>query len=166
MEQLWAPWRMEYIESSKPEGCIFCDKPREGRDERSYILCRGKWNFVMLNNYPYNPGHVMVAPYKHIAALEDMSDEELLEYSRMVAISVEVLKEAFHPHGFNAGINIGKVGGAGVEGHIHTHVVPRWEGDTNFMPVVADTRVIPQALDSTYQKLAPLFSRRKGIPRG
>jgi ATP adenylyltransferase len=154
---------MEYIESSKPKGCIFCDKPRGENDEKSYILCRGKWNFTMLNSYPYNPGHVLVAPYRHVAALGEMSDEELLEHSRMVAVSAELLKEAFCPHGFNIGVNLGKVGGAGVEGHVHTHVVPRWEGDTNFMPVTANTRVIPQALDSTYEKLAPLFSHHKGI---
>jgi ATP adenylyltransferase len=152
---------MEYIESVKPEGCIFCDKPRESEDQKSYILYRGKRNFVILNSYPYNPGHVMVAPYRHVANLEEMSDEELLEHSQMVAMCIRVLKEVLHPHGFNVGMNMGKVGGAGVEDHIHTHVVPRWEGDTNFMPVTADTKVIPQALDSTYRKLQPLFSARK-----
>ena len=161
MEHIWAPWRMEYIESVKSQGCIFCDKPQESEDQKSYILYRGKRNFVILNSYPYTPGHLMVAPYRHVANLEEMSDEELLEHSQMVAMSIGALKEKFHPHGFNVGMNMGKVGGAGVEGHIHTHIVPRWEGDTNFMPVTADTRVIPQALDSTYRKLQPLFSAKK-----
>lgn len=153
MEHLWAPWRMEYILSSKSEGCIFCDKSAEDQDEANYILLRGECNFVILNSWPYNPGHLMVAPYRHAADLEDLSNEGLWEHSDMVRRCVQGLKRALHPEGFNIGINIGTVAGAGVIGHIHTHIVPRWGGDVNFMSVISDTRVLPEALASTYHKL-------------
>lgn len=153
MEHLWAPWRMEYILSSKSQGCVFCDKPAENQDEANYILFRGERNFVILNSWPYNPGHLMVAPYRHAAELEDLSDEELWEHSDMIRRCVAGLKTTLYPNGFNIGINIGGVAGAGVIGHIHTHIVPRWGGDVNFMPVISDTRVLPEALASTYRKL-------------
>lgn len=153
MEQIWAPWRMEYVLGEKERGCIFCDKPKEDKDSDNLILYRGAKNFAILNSYPYNPGHLMVAPYRHIAQLEELSPEELYEHFAMVAKSVKALKEALHPDGFNIGLNLGKVAGAGVEGHVHTHIVPRWQGDTNFMPVIAATRVIPEALAATYSKL-------------
>ena len=153
MEQLCAPWRMEYILAPKTEGCIFCDKPLQNCDEDNYILYRGERNFVIMNSWPYNPGHVMVAPYKHAAGLEDLSDEELKEHWELVRSCVARIKNGFHPDGFNIGINIGKVAGAGVLGHVHTHIVPRWVGDVNFMPVISNTRVLPEALASTYRKL-------------
>jgi ATP adenylyltransferase len=153
MEHLWAPWRMEYILSSKSQGCIFCDKPAENQDEANYILFRGERNFVILNSWPYNPGHLMVAPYRHVAGLEDLSDEELWEHSDMTRRCVAGLKATLHPDGFNIGLNIGGMAGAGVIGHIHTHIVPRWGGDVNFMPVISDTRVLPEGLASTYRKL-------------
>ncbi len=157
MEQIWAPWRIEYIEMEKPEGCIFCDKPKEGHDGLNYILHRGKKNFVMLNLYPYNPGHLLVAPYRHIASLEELTDEELLEHFQIVRRSVGVLKGVFNPGGFNIGINLGRVAGSGIDDHIHSHIVPRWQGDTNFMPALASTKIMPQALGETYKKLEGRF---------
>ena len=148
---------MEYIKAIKPEGCFFCDKSKEARDSENYILYRGDNNFMILNIYPYNVGHLMVAPYRHVGNLEDLTGEELGEHLEIVSRAVEALKKALQPQGFNIGMNIGKVAGAGVEDHIHTHVVPRWEGDTNYMPVVADTKVIPEALNSTYKKLKDLL---------
>ena len=157
MEQLWAPWRVTYIESNKPVGCILCDKPKEANDEANYILFKGKLNFVIMNAYPYNPGHLMVAPYRHIPSPEDLTAAELQEHYELVTRVVKILREAYNPNGFNTGMNIGKVAGAGIDGHIHSHIVPRWQGDTNFMPVISDTRVIPQALAETYQKLKGRF---------
>lgn len=141
----------------KPEGCIFCDKPKENRDEENYILYRGKRNFIILNNYPYNPGHLMVVPYRHVSSLEELSKEERYEHSDMITKAVEILKKALNPDGFNVGMNLGEGAGAGIKEHLHTHVVPRWEEDTNYMPVIADTKVIPEALDSTYKKLKEYF---------
>ena len=157
MEHMWAPWRVQYIESAKPEGCILCDKPTENKDVENYILFRGEKNFVIMNSYPYNPGHLMVAPYRHVASLEELTAEELHEHFDIVSRSIKVLRQAFSPGGFNLGINIGKVAGAGIEDHIHTHIVPRWQGDTNCMPVISDVRVIPEALAETYQKLKGKF---------
>ncbi len=157
MKMIWAPWRIEYVRSPKQEGCVLCAKPRETNDTANYILFRGQKNFVILNSYPYNPGHLMVAPYRHVATLEDLTAEELHEHSEIVSRGVKVLREAFKPAGFNVGMNIGKVAGAGIDGHIHTHIVPRWQGDTNFMPVIGDVRVIPEALAETYEQLKGKF---------
>ena len=157
MEQIWAPWRIEYIEMEKPRGCILCDKPKENNDPQNYILYRGDKNFIMLNSYPYNPGHLMIAPYRHTGRLEELNDDELHEHWQIVCRSLKVLRQAFNPGGFNIGINMGRSAGAGIEEHVHTHIVPRWNGDTNFMPVIADIRVIPQALAETYQRLKGKF---------
>ena len=153
MRKIWAPWRVEYIRSEKSKGCIFCQKPAENKDTQNYILFRGKTSFVILNNYPYNPGHLMVAPFRHLASLDDLTEEELFEHFDLVRQSARAIKEVYKPEGFNIGMNLGKVAGAGVEGHVHTHVVPRWNGDTNFMPVLSDTKVLPEALASTYAQL-------------
>jgi ATP adenylyltransferase len=153
MEQIWAPWRMEYIRMEKPTGCFLCDEPNEDDDESNFILYRGKWNFVVMNNYPYNPGHLLVAPYRHIDALEKLPKRELYEHNDIIVKAIKVLKEAFNPTGFNVGMNIGSVAGAGTADHIHTHIVPRWQGDTNFMPVIGGLRVIPEAVTETYRKL-------------
>jgi len=157
MEQIWAPWRIEYILKVKPEGCILCDKPKENNDVLNYILYRGDKNFVIMNSYPYNPGHLMVAPYRHVANLEELTDEELHEHFEIVSRSIKILREVFNPGGFNIGINMGKVGGAGIDEHLHTHIVPRWQGDTNFMPVIFDVRVVAEALSETYEKLRVKF---------
>jgi ATP adenylyltransferase len=157
VEHIWAPWRMEFILGDKPEGCILCDRPKGEEDKLSLILYRGMQNFVILNKYPYNPGHLMISPYRHVPSLEELTDEELWEHFDLVRKSTTALRKAFQPAAFNIGINIGKTAGAGIGDHIHTHVVPRWDGDTNFMPVVADTRVMPEALASTYDKLKGLI---------
>ncbi len=157
MKPIWAPWRMDYIEMEKPAGCVLCEKPKQDNDPASYILYRGGKNFVIMNTYPYNPGHLMIAPYRHVASLEDLTTEELHEHIEIVNRSIKVLRKAFNPGGFNVGINMGKAAGAGITDHVHTHVVPRWQGDTNFMPVFADVRVVPQALAETYEKLRGKF---------
>jgi len=157
MKHLWAPWRIEYIQMEKPQGCIFCEKPGQNNDAENYILYRGDKNFVIMNSYPYNPGHLLVAPYRHIANLEELTDEELGEHFQIVCRSIKVLRDVFNPTGFNTGINTGKVSGAGIAEHVHTHIVPRWQGDTNFMPVLTDARVIPEALAETYKKLQGKF---------
>ncbi len=159
MDRLWAPWRMEYIESAHDEDvdCIFCELPAQMKDEENFILARNGYAFVMLNAYPYNPGHLMVAPLRHVGELEELSDEELTDASHLLQRSIRALKEEMDPHGFNVGMNLGRVAGAGVPGHAHWHVVPRWNGDTNFMPVVGATRVLPESLDDTYRKLCLRF---------
>jgi ATP adenylyltransferase len=158
MKFIWAPWRVAYIRNTgKTEGCIMCDKPKENKDDENRILYRGKYNYVMMNNYPYNPGHVMVIPYRHGSNLEDLTPEEKSEHIEIIAKCIVVLKRVYNPAGFNSGMNLGRVAGAGIDTHIHSHVVPRWQGDTNFMPVVADVRVIPEAVDATYQRMKREF---------
>jgi ATP adenylyltransferase len=153
MDHMWAPWRMEFILTEKPTDCILCQKPVENDDECNLILHRSNHNFVILNKFPYNPGHLMVAPYRHIATLEDMTDEELMDHFSIVRRCTKALRSILEPAGFNIGINLGKIAGAGISDHAHTHIVPRWPGDTNFMPVLADTRVLPEGLALTYAKL-------------
>lgn len=154
MEKLWAPWRMEYIENGcKMEGCLFCVLSARDNDKESLILHRGETAFVMLNSFPYNSGHLMVASYKHTADLYEFEDEELLEAGLLVRYSMRLLKACMQPDGFNVGMNLGKSAGAGVIDHAHWHIVPRWDGDTNFMPVTAGAKVLPQSLEATYDKL-------------
>jgi ATP adenylyltransferase len=139
--------------SDKAGGCIFCTKPAEDDDSANHIVWRGERAFVLLNTYPYNNGHLMVAPYLHEGDLENLSAEILAETMKLCQDAITVLKRTFHPEGINMGLNLGAVAGAGVKDHLHVHVVPRWAGDTNFMPVVADVRVIPQSLDQAHQIL-------------
>jgi ATP adenylyltransferase len=153
---------MEYIESPKPGGCIFCQKPEENDDKTNLIVFRGQENFVMLNAYPYNPGHVIVVPRRHVGRIDELTEEEAGEHFALVIKSTGALERAMAPHGFNTGMNLGMVAGAGIVDHVHTHVVPRWHGDTNFMPVVADTKVMPQALADTYDKMMPFFEALAG----
>jgi ATP adenylyltransferase len=154
MENLWAPWRMEYIKKcDEIPGCIFCVLPAAQNDRENLILHRGEKCFVMLNTFPYNTGHLMIAPFKHTADMYDLDDEELLEISRTIRYAVKLLTETMQPDGFNLGVNLGRTAGAGVADHIHWHIVPRWNGDTNFMPVVADTKVLPESLLGTYDRL-------------
>ena len=155
MERLWAPWRLEYLVQEKPEGCIFC---LEGTDRDKLVLWSGTRTLVMLNRYPYVNGHLMVAPRRHTADLSDLCDPEMLELFKTVALCREVLSRSCAPDGYNVGINLGKAAGAGVEDHLHLHVVPRWNGDNNFMSVVAQTRVIPEGLLESYDRLLPLFA--------
>ena len=160
MEYLWAPWRIKYIEKIISNGdgsCIFCDKPAQNKDAENFILYRGELNFVIINRFPYNSGHLMVVPYHHVAALDKLSGEELNEHYKLVARCSSVLKKIMKPDGFNIGMNIGRVAGAGIDKHIHSHVVPRWNGDTNFMPVIAGTKVVNESLEDTYCKLKGEF---------
>lgn len=158
MEVLWAPWRMEYILSeNKEQDCIFCTDENRSRDEERLILHVGEKTMVMMNKYPYSNGHLLVAPKRHVHGLDQLTDEENLKLLIKVGKSIEVLKKAFKPEGFNVGLNLGKVAGAGVEEHMHFHIVPRWYGDTNFMTVFGEIRVIPEHIKETYKKLKPFF---------
>lgn len=157
MKHIWAPWRIEYILQGKPEGCFFCDKPKQDKDAENYILYRGKKNFIMLNSYPYNPGHLLVAPYAHKGSLVELTEEERNEHFKLLSRGITVLQEVLNPGGFNTGSNLGKVAGAGVDDHFHSHIVPRWQGDTNYMTILADARVMPQALADTYKMLEGKF---------
>lgn len=161
MQPIWAPWRLEYILSKKGAACIFCEKPGEKKDKDNLILYRGANNFVMLNLYPYNNGHLIVVPYRHLFSITDMSDAEMLELMTLAQLSVSCLKEALMPEGYNIGVNIGKVAGAGIEEHLHVHIIPRWVGDTHFMAVLDEARVIPEHVMSTYERLLPLFNKAK-----
>jgi ATP adenylyltransferase len=154
MERLWAPWRVQYLTQPPAPGCIFC---AGGDDRELLIIHRTPLARVMLNRYPYSNGHLLVSLHRHTAELNELTGEEMLELFRTVALCREVLTRASKPDGFNIGMNLGKAAGAGVEDHLHLHVVPRWNGDGNFMSVVADVRVIPEALLATYERLLPFF---------
>ncbi|MBU0605894.1 MAG: HIT domain-containing protein [Candidatus Omnitrophica bacterium] len=153
MNKLWAPWRSKYIYLRKRSGCIFCLAKKAKNLKKLYILERSAHSFSMLNLYPYNNGHVMVAPYRHVKSLELLSDEELLDMIKLINKAKVIIDKRLKPHGFNIGLNVGKVAGAGFAGHIHAHIVPRWTGDTNFMPLIGGTRVMPESLDSLYELL-------------
>jgi len=150
---LWAPWRIDYILSDKHNGCLFCDKPKEDNDEDNLILLRKDTCLVMMNRYPYNNGHLLIAPYRHISSIEGLTVEEMTGLMVTIKECMELLRRVMNPEGFNIGMNIGKVAGAGIADHCHFHIVPRWNGDTNFMPVLADARVMPEHLRVTYKKL-------------
>lgn len=156
-DQLWAPWRLKYIETAgKSDGnCIFCAFPAEDpvHDEANFILYRGKHAFIILNAFPYSNGHLMVVPYRHTASLEPYTDEEMLELMQLTRVAVRMLTAAYGPDAYNGGVNLGRIAGAGITQHLHWHIVPRWNGDTNFMTVLADTRVIPEALPNVYTRL-------------
>jgi ATP adenylyltransferase len=154
MENLWAPWRMAYIAPKTPQlGCIFCTKPTTQNDAEEYILYRGEHCFMLLNIYPYSNGHLMIAPYQHVGTIEKLDAATLAELMAQAQLALKALRLAMKPDGFNMGINEGKVAGAGFADHMHLHVVPRWEGDTNFMPVLADVKVMPEHLDAVYKQL-------------
>lgn len=155
---LWAPWRMEYINISKDPGCIFCKAIKSADDRKSYVLKRTEKAFCIMNIFPYNNGHLMVAPKRHIGEIEKLDKTELMEMMQLVQESIQILKETFNTDGFNVGMNLGKLAGAGVEGHIHIHIVPRWTGDTNFMPIIANTKIISQSLDEGYNLLSKSFN--------
>jgi ATP adenylyltransferase len=153
VEQLWAPWRLEYIRSADEQpGCVFC-RAAELPDEEGLVVHRSELAFVMLNKYPYAGGHLLVAPFRHLGELGELTSEEALDIHRLVSVSLGVLAQVMRPQGFNLGWNLGRIAGAGVTDHVHEHVVPRWAGDTNFMPVLADVRVMPEALQETRRKL-------------
>ena len=159
MDFLWSPWRLEYVTSSKPDtGCVFCDAPRPPHPD-SLIVYERKTCYIILNKYPYNNGHVMVVPYRHTPSLAALTAEERYEMADLQALCEKALVEAYTPHGINVGVNIGKPAGAGVLEHVHVHLVPRWNGDTNFMTVVGTTRVLPEDLHESAVRLKPIFSK-------
>ncbi len=153
MDRLWTPWRMEYLTSEKPADCVLC-RSLTGEDVANHVVHRGAHSFIILNLYPYNNGHIMVVPNRHVASLELLSPDELLSLMQMVNLGLAALRNSMSPEGFNIGVNLGKAAGAGIDAHVHVHIVPRWQGDTNFMPILADTRVIPESLPDTRLRLA------------
>jgi len=162
MERLWSPWRMEYIQANKDiaeDRCVFCALLEDGDPDGERILRHEQLVFVALAKYPYAPGHLLVLPTRHVADIEELTDDEQAAIAGLVRASVHVVREASEPHGFNVGLNLGRAAGAGIPEHLHWHVVPRWGGDTNFMPVIGQTRVMPELLDETFAKLRPLFDR-------
>ena len=157
MERLWAPWRLEYIEQADAEqGCIFC-RALEGDDEEGLVVNRGREAFVLLNRFPYASGHLMVAPSRHVGEFSELGDGEALEVHRLAGQGMGALAQLYGPQGFNVGWNLGRIAGAGVVDHVHMHVVPRWAGDTNFMPVLADVKVLPEHLTETRRRLAEIW---------
>jgi len=159
LERLWAPWRLEYVQSAdKQDGCVFC-RAADGDDEEQLVVHRGDRAFVLLNKFPYASGHLLVAPYRHGTGFADLEDADALEVHRLAGQGLDALAAVYEPEGFNLGWNIGRIAGAGITDHVHLHVVPRWGGDTNFMPVLAAVKVIPEHLASTRQKLADAWPR-------
>uniref|UniRef100_A0A7V3ZU36 HIT domain-containing protein n=1 Tax=candidate division WOR-3 bacterium TaxID=2052148 RepID=A0A7V3ZU36_UNCW3 len=161
MDNLFAPWRMEYIGKEQKDRCIFCDILKENNDEKNYVLIRSTYAFCLLNRYPYNNGHLMVVSNFHQKELEEFKKEEVLDIFYLLTLSLQVLKKVLKPAGFNIGVNLGEVAGAGVKDHFHLHIVPRWLGDTNFMPLLAETKVISEHLRTTYEKLLPYFRKEE-----
>jgi len=157
MDILWAPWRIQYIEKPEETGCIFCFKPAENQDKKNLIIYRTEYCFVIMNFYPYNNGHLMVVPFQHTSDLVDLSAKERIELMELLVLCKDVLNRTISPHGFNIGMNLGQVAGAGVKDHLHFHIVPRWNGDTNFMPVCSHTKVISEGLFETWEKLKRAF---------
>ena len=162
MQQLWAPWRLQYvINAGEDEGCIFCTKPKQDTDRVNLILYRSNHAFIIMNLYPYNNGHLMIVPYQHAQDLDGLVDEVLTELITLTRKAQNIMKQVFAAQGFNIGINVGKAAGAGIDEHIHIHIVPRWTGDTNFMPVLTDIKVIPQHIQAAYDLLFPFFRETK-----
>jgi len=157
MDRLWSPWRYRYVSKKGLEECIFCTKIALNDDKANYILHRAEKNFVLLNMYPYTSGHLMIAPYKHVPTLEESEPSALEEMIRLAQRAELALRKVYEPQGFNMGLNIGESAGAGIAGHIHMHVLPRWRGDANFMTTIGETRVIPEDLETTYAKLVEAF---------
>lgn len=159
MNRLWSPWRMAYVTGSKPRECVFCQMPSESQDAANLILFRGDLCYVMLNRYPYNNGHLMVIPYQHVDTPLALEPAVLAELMDLNNLCLATLGECMHPDGYNIGMNLGTPAGAGIKDHIHLHVVPRWTGDTNYMPVIGETRVISESLEATYTKLKQIVDR-------
>lgn len=166
MDRLYAPWRWEYIVNPKPTDCPFCDYLSQDptRDAENNILLRGQNAFVVLNRFPYSNGHIMVLPNRHVSMLEDLEDGCQAELMQLTTYCTKILRRAYHPQGFNVGINLGKVAGAGMETHLHIHIVPRWEGDTNFMPVIGQTRMLPEELADTFRRLRDIIETDEPPP--
>jgi len=160
MDHLWSPWRMEYIENpDKEEGCVFCNAQAKEDSAENLIAHRGERAYVILNRYPYTSGHLMVIPFLHISNLEELDNETRAEMMELTSRCTTVLKNIYRPQGFNVGVNIGEAAGAGVLGHVHIHIVPRWKGDTNFMSSVGQTRILPERLEDTYLRVKKEFTK-------
>ena len=160
MDYLWTPWRYKYVtEGERPAGCVFCDAAAGSDDRKTYIVHRATYNFVILNRFPYTNGHVMIVPYQHLSSLGALEEEALLEMMRLARDAEEHLRAVYHPDGMNMGINLGRSAGAGIADHLHMHVLPRWAGDTNFMTVTGETRVLPEDLPATWEKLRAVWQR-------
>ena len=159
MKALWAPWRMEYVSSPKSGNNIFEDKIQSNNDAENLVLYRGKFSFVIMNLYPYNNGHLLILPYRKISSMEDLDQDESLEIMNLSKASMKILRIAMNVDGFNYGLNAGKAAGAGIEEHLHFHLVPRWNGDNNFMPTIGNTKVIVQGLNDTYDMIKPEFDK-------
>jgi ATP adenylyltransferase len=158
MDQLWAPWRMELIQKGEPkDGCLFCELPKSTNDRENLIVGRTRSTFAILNKYPYNNGHLMVVPRRHGGDLQQLPEEEWQELNAMLRAALRIVQQAYAPHGSNVGLNLGRVAGAGIADHLHWHIVPRWNGDTNFMPVVGLTKVMIEHLHESWDRLRPLF---------
>lgn len=158
MDYLWSPWRYRYVTRAEPtSGCVFCKKVEEDQDERNLILVRGLNNFVLLNIFPYTSGHLMIAPYRHVGRLCETDDATWSELMMLTRKAEQAIQSAYKPDGINLGMNLGESAGAGIADHIHMHVLPRWHADSNFISVIGETRVLPEALEDTYRKLKPLF---------
>jgi ATP adenylyltransferase len=165
MQPIWAPWRMEYVLEDKDakltEQCVFCVEDEPEHDKTRQILYRGRYGFIVMNRYPYSNGHLLVIPFRHVFDLSELSVEEGTELFQLLCLAKEVLLEKMSPQGFNIGMNLGSAAGAGIPGHLHWHIVPRWQGDTNFMPVVGELKVIPQHLQRTFETLSAGFKGKK-----
>ncbi len=162
MRYCTAPWRLTYVKKAlKMKKCVFCEALKKKDDREALILYRGKHNFVIINRFPYTTGHLMIAPYRHLASFEKAPREIVVEATELIQTVISILKKSYRPHGFNVGLNLGQVAGAGVTGHFHIHVVPRWPGDSNFMPIVGQTRVFCEDLMSTYDRLRPYFAKEE-----
>jgi ATP adenylyltransferase len=157
MKRIFAPWRYKYVSDPNSDGCIFCNAQSSKDDRKSGVLFRGKFAFVIMNKYPYNNGHIMIAPYNHTGDFEELSEEEMLEMSTLIQKWQKVIKKAMKPEGFNIGMNLGRIAGAGFEKHLHYHLVPRWSGDTNFMPIIGETKVVPMSVDDAYDLLLKVY---------
>ena len=160
MDRLWAPWRCRFIYQAKQKPCIFCRHPRQKQDAKNFIIARRPEAFALLNLYPYNNGHLMVAPYRHVKDLASLRPNELQGLFMLVRECEGLLRKRLRPHGINIGINLGRTAGAGFKNHVHVHLVPRWDGDTNYMPIVAGTKVISESLEDMYQRLTDAHRRK------
>ena len=166
MKHLWAPWRLAYVAGEKEPGCIFCQAPAAGDDRKMLVVYRSPLAYVILNRYPYNSGHMMAVPYRHVARLDDLTHEESQALVDLTGLAVRALEQAMAAEGCNVGLNLGRAAGAGIADHLHIHVVPRWIGDTNYMPVLGDTKVLPQHLDETYTRLADALAAAAQVRDG
>jgi len=161
LDKLWAPWRITYVSATRASTCIFCRAFKEKKDKKNFVIARSRHSFAILNTFPYNNGHVMIVSNRHVPSIEKLKDEEILDINKVLIKILAALKSVLKPAGFNVGINLGKVAGAGIDKHVHIHVVPRWLGDTNFMPVLTNTKIISQSLDELYKKITKRISKVK-----